>query len=247
MNIRPFWRGHLFLFGKPQATTYPSKAGLRLLSVFLFLELIVRPLLNVGARWLMIADYDWWPFVKVTILIGLACWLVTKFANVRLSQLGLYSWPRWSSIERVYFPQIMAIAIVIFSYFTFVSLKALWTRRADLLQTAMLIFAAEMIWGFYQEFLYRGLLQTELVRRWGTRTGILVSNCLYTVGPLHAYEFWAAKGNPAHLWIFAAIFSIGLFFAIIFHRSGNLWIIGAMHGLGDWFMDGLPKVLRMPG
>ncbi len=246
MNIRPFWRGHLFLFDKPQAATHSSQAGARLLLVFLFLELIVRRLLGAGAGWLTIADRDWWPLIKMTILIGLACWLVTKFAKVRLSQLGLYSWRRWSRTEKFYFPQIMAIAIVIFSYFTSASLKALWPRP-DLWRITLFIFVPQMIWGFYQEFLYRGLLQTELVRRWGAPIGIFASNLVFTFGPLHAYHFWAAKGNPAHLWIFAAIFSMGLFFGILFQRSGNLWIIGVMHGLGDWFMDGLPKVSKTPG
>ena len=97
----------------------------------------------------------------------------------------------------------------------------------------------------YQELLYRGLLQTELVRRWGTLTGILVSNLVFTFGPLHAYHFLAAQRSPSHLWIFAAIFSIGLLFAILYKRSGNLWIIGVMHGLGDWFIDGLARVSRM--
>jgi len=54
-----------------------------------------------------------------------------------------------------------------------------------------------------------------------------------------------AQKNPSHLWIFAAIFSIGLLFAILYKRSGNLWIIGVMHGLGDWFLDGLAQVSRM--
>jgi len=246
MNIHSFWRGHLFSFDKPQATTYSSQTGARLLVVFLFLELIVRRLLSAGAGWLTIVDREWWPLLKMTILIGLACWLVTKFANVRLSQLGLYSWRRWSRTEKFYFPQIMAIAIVIFSCFTSASLRALWTRP-DLWQIALFIFVPQMIWGFYQEFLYRGLLQTELVRRWGTPIGIVVSNLVFTFGPLHAYHFWAAKGNPAHLWIFAAIFSMGLFFAILFQRSGNLWMIGIMHGLGDWFMDGLSTASKLPG
>ena len=246
MNIRPFWRGHLFLFDQPKASTYASQGGARLLLVFLFMELIVRRLLGAGAQWYNIADRHWWQLTKTTILLGLACLLVTKFAKVRLPQLGLYSWQRWSRTEKFYFPQIMAIAIVIFSYFTFANLKALWARP-DLWKIALFIFVPQMIWGLYQEFLYRGLLQTELVRRWGTRTGILISNLVFTFGPLHAYHFWAAKGNPAHLWIFAAIFSMGLFFATLFQRSGNLWIIGIMHGLGDWFMDGLPKVSRTPG
>lgn len=106
----------------------------------------------------------------------------------------------------------------------------------------ILVFALQMIWGFYQEYVYRGLLQTELVRRWGGARGILVSNLLFTFGPLHAYHFWSAAGNPAHLWIFVAIFAIGLYFGVLFHRSRNLWMIGLLHGVGDFFMDGLAMI-----
>ena len=243
-QIHPFWRGQLFLFDKPQATTYSSQQGFKLLLVFFFVEVIVRRLLVNGARWLTIADRNWWPLVQVTVLIVLVCWLVISFAQVRLSQLGLYSWLRWSRTEKFYFLQIVPISIIVFSFFVSASLKVLWARP-NLWEIELFIFVPQMIWGFYQEFLYRGVLQTELVRRWGTRTGILVSNLVFTFGPLHAYHFLEARGNPAHLWIFAAIFGIGLFFAILFKRSGNLWIVGVMHGLGDWFIDGLAKVSKL--
>jgi uncharacterized protein len=242
--ISPFWRGQLFLFDQPKAPTYSSRDGLRLLVVFLFLEGIVRPLLAGGARRLSIAERDWWALMEMSLLTALVCWLVISFASVQLSQLGLYSWFRWSKTEKFYLLQIVPIAIVVFSFFVSASLKALWARP-NLWEIGLFIFVPKMIWGFYQEFLYRGMLQTELVRRWGTRTGILVSNLIFTFGPLHAYHFRAARVNPSHLWIFAATFAIGLFFALIFRRSGNLWIVGIMHGLGDWFIDGLAEVSRM--
>ncbi len=182
--------------------------------------------------------------MEVSLLTALVCWLVISFARVRLSQLGLYSWPTWSKTEKFYLMQIVPIAIVVFSFFQSASLKVLWARP-NLWAIGLFVFVPKMIWGFYQEFLYRGVLQTELVRRWGARTGILVSNLVFTFGPLHAYHFRTARVNPSHLWIFAAIFAIGLFFAFIFRRSGNLWIVGIMHGLGDWFIDGLAEVSRM--
>ena len=243
-RISPFWRGHLFLFDQPQAPTFSSQQGTRLVLVFLFSEVIVRPLFAVGARWLAIADRNWWPLIKVSFLTVLVCGLVIYFAGVRLSQLGLYSWLRWSKTEKFYFLQILPVSIIVFSFFTSASLKALWARP-NLWEIGFFIFVQQMIWGFYQEVLYRGVLQTELVRRWGTLTGILISNLVFTFGPLHAYHFLAAQENPSHLWIFLAIFSIGLLFAILFKRSGNLWIVGVMHGLGDWFIDGLARVSRM--
>jgi uncharacterized protein len=243
-RISPFWRGQLFLFDRPREPTYSSGEGLKLLLVCLFLEGVVRPLLAADARWLAIAERNWWSLMQVSLLTALVCWLVVSFARVHLSQLGLYSWIRWSKTEKFYLLQIVPITIVVFSFFVSASLKALWARP-NLWEIGLFIFVPKMIWGLYQEFLYRGVLQTELVRRWGTRMGILLSNLVFTFGPLHAYHFRTARMNPSHLWIFAAIFAIGLFFALIFRRSGNLWIVGIMHGLGDWFIDGLAEVSRM--
>lgn len=244
-RINPLWRGQLFLFDKPQATSYSSQQGTRMLAVFILLEFAVRPVLRAWAtRWDIARDL-WWPLLEMGFLTGLACWLVAQFARVRLSRLGLYSWSRWSQIEKLYFPQIVCISIAVFSFFVSAELKALWSRH-DLWKIGLYVFVPQMIWGFYQEFLYRGLLQTELVRRWGALSGILVSNLIFTFGPLHAYHFAQARANPLHLWIFAATFSIGIFFAVLFKRSGNLWIVGGLHGLGDWFMDGLAQVSRMP-
>src|SRR5260370_24447852 len=112
------------------------------------------------------------------------------------SQLGLYSWFCWSKTEKCYLLQIVPIAIVVFSFFVSASLKALWARP-NLGEIGLFIFVPKMIWGSYQEFLYRGVLQTDLVRRWGTRTGILVSTLVFTFGPLHAYHFRAVRLNPS--------------------------------------------------
>lgn len=245
-QIRPFWRGHLFLFDKPPAPAYTSKEGSRLLLVFLFLEFLVRPLLVSGSRWLALADRNWWTLAQVTILVLLGCWLVTGFAGVRLSPLGLHSWRSWSRTEKFYFLQVIPLAVIVFSFSFSESLRGLW-ERSDLGQIGLFIFLPRMIWGFYQEFVYRGILQTELVRRWGALAGILTSNLLFTFGPLHAYHFLLAQGNPSHLWIFAATFGIGLLFAILYMRSGNLWLVGIMHGIGDLFIDGLAQVSKVAG
>jgi len=96
-----------------------------------------------------------------------------------------------------------------------------------------------------QELLYRAILQTELVRRWGALRGILVANVIFTFGPLHMYHFGLARANYGHLWIFAAIFGIGLYFAAVYERSRNLWMVGLLHGLGDWFLVGLSKLPKI--
>jgi hypothetical protein len=93
------------------------------------------------------------------------------------------------------------------------------------------------------------VIQAELVRRWGKTAGILVANTLYTFGPLHSY-YWT--GDAVAIGMLAAIFSIGLFFSLVFDRSGNLLLVGTFHGVGNWFGVALPKVpgfqgSRVPG
>jgi membrane protease YdiL (CAAX protease family) len=234
-------RGHLFLFDKPQIPSYTSKQGLRLLLIFISMEVLIRPVFFYGSRQLAIVTYTWWSFLDITILCFLSFALVFIFSKIKKSQLGLYSWSHWSKTEKLYLIQIIPITILVFSCFNFSSLKILFSRPA-IGQSVLFTLIPQLIWGFYQEFLYRGILQTELVRRLGVGKGILASNLIFTFGPLHAYHFLAAQKNPSHLFIFVAIFCIGIFFSILFKRSGNLWIIGIMHGLGDLFIEGLAKI-----
>ena len=105
------------------------------------------------------------------------------------------------------------------------------------------VFLPYLLWGFYQEVVYRGILQTELVRRWGSLLGILVSNLLFTFGPLHFYHFWGRVPWLA-LPVFTGIFLTGLFFGVLFRRSGNLAIVCVLHGLGNCYIDGLGTLGR---
>jgi membrane protease YdiL (CAAX protease family) len=113
----------------------------------------------------------------------------------------------------------------------------LWWRPV-----AIVVFI-NFVWGFHQELVYRGILQTELVRRWGALLGILVSDLLFALGPLHFYHFSGRAPGQALL-MFTGIFLIGLFFGVLFKRSGNLAMVGILHGLGNCYIDGLGALGR---
>ena len=66
-------------------------------------------------------------------------------------------------------------------------------------------FVPYLFFGFYQEVVYRGMVQLELVRRWGAFVGILIANVLYTFGPLH-WNYYSARSSLA-VPMFAAIFA----------------------------------------
>ena len=225
------WRGHVFQFGAKTSPTHHPTAGLRLLLIVFLLEAVVGPRLWLFTLLGLPLPPPW---LRVSLLMGAALMLVRLFAGLSLSQLGLYRWREWSSTEKSYFVQTFFVANVVFSILFIDRLRAivaepsLWGRVGPVLATSLL-------WGFYQEVVYRGILQTELVRHIGSLRGILVANVLFTFGPLHFYHFYQPSSA---LPMFAGIFAIGLFFAVLFQRSGNLWIVGIFQGLGESYILG---------
>ena len=225
------WRGHAFQFAKRGAPTYDGSSGLRLLFIFFLLEGVIGPRVSLF-HWLGFPIPPVW--LRVPSMLAFALLLVRYAAGLRLSDIGLYGWTKWSRTEKSYFIQVFLISncifIVLFAkeLLNVLSQPHVWGRICGVLFPYLL-------WGFYQEVVYRGILQTELVRRWGPLRGILISNSLFTFGPLHFYHFW--RTSPA-LPVFAAIFAIGLFFSVLFWRSGNLWMVGILHGVGNFYIEG---------
>jgi len=233
-------QGHVLLFGNKRLLTYDSAAGLRLLLIFILLEGAIGPRLWLFNLFGLPLPSAW---LRVPVLLVVAIILVRFFAGVKLAQIGLYRWRNWSLTEKSYLIQVIVIANVIFGILfanrlrMIVADPGIWWRPAA---TAVVI---NFVWGFHQELVYRGILQTELVRRWGPLVGILASNLLFTFGPLHFYHF--SGRAPLHaLPMFAGIFVTGLFFAVLFRRSGNLAIVCVLHGLGNCYIDGLGRLGR---
>jgi membrane protease YdiL (CAAX protease family) len=216
-------RGHALLFDRKRAPGYDASAGLRLLMTAVGLEVVRLGFL----QW-------FYPAVPLVVLIpiflGVALLAIPLVARVRFSQLGFRPWREWSLTEKSYFLQVLVIANVVFPLVFAARLKAMLSQP-NALSIIASVFVPYLFYGFYQEVVYRGMLQSELVRRWGALAGIVVANILYTFGPLHWNHF-----TPMNVPMFASIFAIGLFFGILFHRSGNLWIVAVIHGIGNAYI-----------
>jgi len=229
-SARQVWtrhlRGHLLRFDGRPAPTYPPGIGHRLLLTAAVLETI-----RIGAIAWLHPEIPLW--VLLPSLVGLALLSVPVASGLALDQIGFRGWRSWSVTERSYFLQVLVIASVVFPLL-------LGSPFADSDSPAgtptrfWTVFVPYLFYGFYQELVYRGMIQTELVRRWGSAIGILAANTLYTFGPLHWSHFAAVRSFAVPM--FAGIFAIGLFFGVLFHRSGNLWLAATFHAIGNAFI-----------
>jgi membrane protease YdiL (CAAX protease family) len=233
----PHLKGHLLLFDPQPPATYDSASGLRLLAIFILLEGVIGPRLWLVKMIGLSMPPAW---LRVPVLLGLALLLARFVAGVRFTDIGFRPWKKWSTTERSYFLQVFVLANLAFYLIYATRLHRVFADPASR-ATAGVLIATHLVWGFYQELVYRGILQTELVRRWGNVAGVLTSNVLYTFGPLHFYHF-SHSMLSGRLIMFAAIFAIGLFFGVLFRRSGNLWIVGIIHGIGDVYLTGLGQM-----
>lgn len=158
---------------------------------------------------------------------------VTKIIGIKLNDVGLKNLSAWNTYEIVYFLLMVPIGFFIFYYFTRDNFTLSLRENGWGMMIATFIFY--LAWGFYQEWVYRGFIQTQLTRRYDAATAILLSAIIFTFGPLHIYQLYQGK----FLFI-GATFLIGLLFSILYHRSYNLWIVGILHGIANWFLVGLP-------
>ena len=199
--------------------------GARLLVAAVLLE-IARLL---ARRWIETALALWLLF---PLLLALAL-LSVRAAGLTWSQIGLRRWREWTTTERSYFVQVLILANIIFPVALAMPLQDRLAEQG-LGWTLARSFLPYLLYGFYQEIVYRGMIQNELIRRYGAVAGIVMANALYTFGPLHSYYFAAPMSRA--LPMFAAVFAIGLVFGVLYRRSGNLWIVGVMHAVGNAYI-----------
>jgi len=219
---------HALRFERPERAPYDAAAGRRLLLAFVLVGLIVQPALGALTRLVGFAGTPWvGPAIVVTLLLAILL-LMRRFVGLNVGTIGLQRWSRWTPRERIYLWTVVPIAAPVFGFV----FRDHFAQLVDVHGWAGLLalsIPTGLLWGMVQEFIYRGLLQTELTRRSGS--GVLLTNLLFTFGPLHANYYNLGSDAAPHWGMFATIFGIGLFFGVLYRRSGNLWLPAILHGL----------------
>jgi uncharacterized protein len=228
--IRDLIAAHLLRFERPMRGSYEPATGARLLLAFVLVGWVLHPALLWVAGRFDHGQLDWVrPAIVLTLLAGVVVAMVTLVRADR-GTIGLHPWRAWTPRERIYLLTVVPLAVVAFSIVFrehFARLVAIHGWFGWLAVSVPVAF----LWGVVQELIYRGLLQTELVRRLGSVAGVLLANLAFTFGPLHYRYFGIGTNHPPRWDMFGAIFGIGLLFGILYRRSGNLWIPAILHGL----------------
>ena len=221
-------RAHALIFEAPLAPSYGNAAGIRMLVAFL----VVGVVMFLALRFVTAAaGVRGSPAANLGFVVALlAAFVLAQRAFVRLpmAAVGLRRFAHWTLRERLYLLEVVPLAAVVFAIVFGNRLLALLDKHGF---AGFLLFSVftGLLWGIVQEFLYRGWLQTELTRRFGVMAGLLVANLAFTFGPLHLNYLLEPAG--VRWGGLAAVFGIGLFFGIVYYRSGNLWIPAVLHGL----------------
>ena len=92
-------------------------------------------------------------------MLVFALLLVRFVAGLNLSQIGLYRWREWIGTEKSYFIQVFLIANLVFAALFADRLQMIFSEPSPL-HRVWAVFIPYFLWGFYQEVVYRGILQT---------------------------------------------------------------------------------------
>lgn len=115
-------------------------------------------------------------------------------------------------------------------------------------ETLIMVVVANMITGFYEEVLMRGMLLGHMMEHWRNDKHKILKSVLTTsilFGLVHLGNLATAPVGPTLFQVFYATL-FGLIFAAAFLRTKNLWACILLHGLVDVSGD-LYTVFYLPG
>lgn len=200
--------------------------------------IVIKPAVDLIISHFRLEQNYYISLIEQVTLIIILCVSAIIVGKIRLSQIGIEAWKKWNKTNKIVFSVVTPIIMIIFTS-VFFSRVYIFLSHSELYGIGFVILLREFLYGFYQELLYRGLLQTALIKRWGFWIGTIISNLIFTFGPEH-FHFY----KSTHMG-FVFMFCLGLLFSFIFYRSRNLVSVGIWHGIGNVFVDGLGIITSM--
>lgn len=210
----------------------------KLVLISLLMLVAIKPAMDLVISHLGLGHNNYIDLVEQVALIIILCASAVTIGKIGLNQIGIDAWKKWNPTNKNIFLIATPIILIVFILIFMVRVK-IFLNHSELYKIGSVILLREFLYGCYQELLYRGILQTELIKRWGFWVGTIISNLVFTFGPEH-FHFY----KSAHIG-FVFMFGLGLLFSFIFYRSRNLVAVGIWHGIGNVFIDGLGILVSM--
>ena len=232
-----FWKGHVFAFERPLERLPNAAAIARFILAFLACGVALLWLGRQAFDQSTLADPRVERLALVAALLAISLVVAKVLVGGHWAHLGLRPIAQWTRREVLYAAQVIPAAMVVF-YLMFRPLFLQLIESNGVVGFAAYNILFGLLWGFYQEFAYRGLLQNALASWMGPVAGVILANLVFTFGPLHASLYAGAIEDPSRAVVFLPTFAIGLFFGIVYQRSGNLWLPAIFHGLWPLNMAG---------
>lgn len=95
----------------------------------------------------------------------------------------------------------------------------------------VLFFLGYVVQGMAEEVLCRGYLMTSLTRRYSIATAVLVNSAFFAL--LHMFN------NGVSLLAFVNLTLYGIFASMLMLKTGNIWIVGAVHTVWNFVQGNL--------
>jgi membrane protease YdiL (CAAX protease family) len=230
------------LFRPPISTHWKSLPAWQAWMLVLFgvvLELPVRWMVRPDIPY-MVPGNPWFNLpLRIAIEAGFVLIPLLIFWGLRipLPAIGVPRRP-WSRWEWAAFGIVGAIELFIVILIAGHRWPTLYA--AGVLGRALLWTLGEFFFGFNQEFVFRGILMTGLLRLTKPGWAIFLNTLLFLIGPLHGPGLLklAEKNLFAAIGMLAGVVATGLFFSWLRYRSDNVLLCGVLHGLVNGFLNG---------
>lgn len=127
------------------------------------------------------------------------------------------------------------ICLFYLGYLALVSIPSLIFFPEDFRAPTVLIISTAVFAGFFEEMGFRGIFVSTLMRKWKDEKGIpkavIISSLCF--GLAHATNIFLGANIESTIFQIFSAFSIGVVFASIYIRTGNLWFTIILHTLHD--------------
>ncbi|MCI0695166.1 CPBP family intramembrane metalloprotease [candidate division KSB1 bacterium] len=230
------------LFKSPISTHWQSLAkwqAVALVFVGIILEIPVRWIVRPDIPYMLPVN-PWFNLpLRIAIEVGFVLVILPLASAMKISYRALgiprRRWTRWEWIAFVVVGAIELAVVISIAGHRWPKLFA-----AGVFGRALLWVFAEFFFGFNQEFIFRGVMMTGLLRLTTPLQATLLNTFLFLIGPLHGPGLWMLAGkNPvAATWMLAGVVATGLFFSWLRYRSDNVVLCGLLHGLVNGFLNG---------